>query len=216
MSVTVSQKAAALDLHGESTRCEMRYELRLHRLLLSMMVALLVLFVIGLFYLNTQPGDEHFEAVVSLIVVIIVATMFAYMGTAEGIIAFYFGVKHRREFITYLLLGLLSISSGLYLAISEAQSLQRISLIVSPHAFLFGLAELRMARHLERHPKERRALIVWGSCELVLGFALVWGAILPDNRVAELLGAVAVLTILQLIALLFYREVPRKTELEAN
>jgi uncharacterized membrane protein HdeD (DUF308 family) len=181
-----------------------------------MLVSLLTLFVIGLFYLNAQPGEEHFEAIVSLILVIVVAAIFVYMGTAEGIIAFYFGIKHRREFILYLLLGLLSISSGLYLAISEAESLQRISLIVSPHAFLFGLAELRMARHLERHPKQRRALIVCGSCELALGVALVWGAILPSNRVAELLGAVAVLTILQLISLLFYREVPRKTELEAN
>jgi hypothetical protein len=36
----------------------MRYELRLHRLLSSMMVTLLVLFVIGLFYLNAQPGEE--------------------------------------------------------------------------------------------------------------------------------------------------------------
>jgi len=194
----------------------MRYELRLHRLLLSMLVSLLTLFVIGLFYLNAQPGEEHFEAIVSLILVIVVAAIFVYMGTAEGIIAFYFGIKHRREFILYLLLGLLSVSSGLYLAISEAESLQRISLIVSPHAFLFGLAELRMARHLERHPKQRRALIVCGSCELALGVALVWGAILPSNRVAELLGAVAVLTILQLISLLFYREVTRKTELEAN
>jgi hypothetical protein len=194
----------------------MRYELRLHRLLLSVMVTLLFLFVIGLFYLNAQPGEEHFEAVVSLIVVIIVAAIFAFMGTAEGIIAFYFGIKHRQEFIAYLLLGLLSISSGLYLAMSQAESLQMVSLIVSPHAFLFGLAELRMAQHMERHQKERRALIVCGSCELALGIALVWGAILPNHRVAELLGGVAVLTILQLMPLLFYREIPRKTELEAN
>jgi uncharacterized membrane protein HdeD (DUF308 family) len=194
----------------------MRYELRLHRLMLSMMVTLLVLFVIGLFYLNAQPGGEHFEAVVSLIVVILVGAIFTYMGTVEGIIAFYFGIKHRREFIAYLLLGLLSVSSGFYLAMSQAESLQTVSLIVSPHAFLFGLAQLRMARHMERHPKERSALIVCGLCELGLGVALIWGSRLPSNRVAELLGGVAVLTILQLIPLLFYREVPSKTELEAN
>jgi hypothetical protein len=47
----------------------MRYEIRLHRLLLSMMVTLLILFVIGLFYLNARPGEEHFEAIVSLILV---------------------------------------------------------------------------------------------------------------------------------------------------
>lgn len=194
----------------------MRYEFGLHRLLLSMMVTLLILFVIGLFYLNATPGEEHLEVVVSLILVIAVAAIFVYMGIAEGIIAFYFGIKHRREFIFYLLLGLLSVSSGLYLAISQAESLQRISLIVAPHAFLFGLAELRMARHLERHPKERRALIVCGACELASGIALVWGSILPSNRVAELLGGVAVLTTLQLIPLLFYREIPRKAEPEAS
>lgn len=194
----------------------MRYELRLHRLLLSMMITLLILFVIGLFYLNARTGGERFEVVVSLIVVITVAAIFAYMGMAEGIIAFYFGIKHRREFIAYLLLGLLSVSSGLYLAISQAESLQTVSLVVSLHAFLFGLAELRMARHMERHPRERRALIVCGVCELGLGVALVWGYRLPSNRVAELLGGVAILTIMQLIPLLFYREVPRKTEVEAN
>jgi len=208
MSVTVSLRLLRQALLGEDTRCEMRYELRLHRLLLSMMVTLLILFVIGLFYLNATPGEQHLESIISLILVIVVAAIFVYMGTAEGIIAFYFGIKHRREFILYLLLGLLSVSSGLYLAISEAESLQTISLIVSPHAFLFGLAELRMARHLERHPKERRALIVCGSCELALGVALVWGSTLTSKRVAELLGGVAALTILQLIPLLFYREIP--------
>jgi hypothetical protein len=181
-----------------------------------MIVALLILFVIGMFYLNAQPGGEHFEALASLIVVIIVAAIFAYIGTAEGIIAFYFGIKHSREFIAYLLLGLLSVSSGLYLAMSQAEFLQTVSLVISPHAFLFGLAELRMAWHMERHPKERRALIVCGLCELGLGVALVWGSILPNERVAELLGAAAVLTILQLVPLLFYREIPRKGKLQAN
>jgi hypothetical protein len=71
----------------------MRYELQLHRLLLPMMITLLVLFVIALFYLNPQPGGEHLEAVVSLVVVIIVATIFAYLGAAEGILAFYLGVS---------------------------------------------------------------------------------------------------------------------------
>jgi uncharacterized membrane protein HdeD (DUF308 family) len=194
----------------------MRYELRLHRLLLSMMVVLLILFVIVLFYLNPRAGEEQLEAVVSLILVIVVAAIFAYLGTVEGIIAFYFGIKHRRELFVYLLLGLLSISSGLYLAMSQADSLQRVSLVVSPHAFLFGLAELRIALHMERHPKQRRALIVCGLCELALGVALVVGSIVPGTRVVELLGGVAVLTILQLTPLLFYREIPSKTEPDAN
>jgi hypothetical protein len=76
------------------------------------------------------------------------------MGTAEGIIGFYFGIKHSREFTAYLLLGLLSISSGLYLVMSQAESLQMVSLIVSPHAFLFGLAELRIARQSFDRPSK--------------------------------------------------------------
>ena len=59
-------------------------------------------------------------------------------------------------------------------------------------------------------------MIVCGSCELGLGVALVWGSILPSERVAELLGVAALLTILQLIPLLFYREIPRKAGSETS
>ena len=94
----------------------MRYELRLHRLLLSMMVTLLILFVIGLFYLNAQPGEEHFEAIVSLILVIVVAAIFVYMGTAEGIIALYFGIKHSARVhplsLAWVIVGLLWLVPG--------------------------------------------------------------------------------------------------------
>jgi hypothetical protein len=137
------------------------------------------------------------------------------MGAAEGIIAFYFGIKHRRECIAYLLLGLLSVSTGLYLAISQAGTLQTVSLVVSLHAFFFGLLELRPTQHTKRHPKEKRALVC-GVCELGLGVALVWGYSQPDNRVGEVLGAVAVLTLMQLIPLLFYREMLGKTEMAAH
>ena len=61
----------------------MRYELRLHRLLLSMMVTLLVLFVIGLLYLHARPSEEHLEATVSLVIVIAVA---AILGFCEGFV----------------------------------------------------------------------------------------------------------------------------------
>jgi len=194
----------------------MRYELGLHRFLLSMMVALLAMFVMTLFYLNSHAGEEHFEATLSLIVVIVVTTIFAYMGTVEGIIAFYFGIKHSREFIAYLALGLLSVASALYLAMSQEASLQMVSLIASPHAFLFGLAELRIAWHMEGHPRERNALIACGLGELMLGIGLVWGSTLSNDRVAEILGGVALLTILQLLPILFYREIPNEPHLKAN
>jgi hypothetical protein len=194
----------------------MRYELGLHRLLLSILVTLLAFFVIALFYLNSHSGEEYFEAVLSLIVVIVVATVFAYMGLLEGVTAFYFGTKHRREFIAYLLLALLSVSSALYLAMSQDESLQRVSLVAAPHAFLFGLVELRIARGFERHPRERRALIVCGFCELLLGSALVWGSMLPSKRVAEILGGVACVTLVQLLPMLFFRPIPGERQSQAH
>ena len=99
---------------------------------------------------------------------------------------------------------------------SQAESLQKVALIVSPHAFLFGLAELRIARHMERHPKERRALIVCGWCEIALGIGLVRGYMLPTNRVVELLAGAAILTISTTSSPLFYGDNSTRSEFEAR
>ncbi|MEG9432865.1 hypothetical protein [Terriglobus sp. ADX1] len=194
----------------------MRYELGLHRFVLGMLVTLLALFIAVLLYLDSHVGAEHFEVVLSLIVLIVVSTTFGFMGMVESITVFYFGLRHSREIIVYLILGVISIASALHLAIAPDESLQRVALVAAPQAFLFGLAELRIARHLERHPRQRRALAVCGMLELVLGVALVWGATLPSARVAELLGAAACMTFMQLLSIFFYREVPNTVNLRAR
>ncbi|WP_035355414.1 DUF308 domain-containing protein [Edaphobacter aggregans] len=183
----------------------MRSELRLHRLLLAMLATLLIAFVAVLFYLGTNVANEHFEATVSLVVMITVGTAFVYMGTAEGIVAFQFGLRHNRELWSYLILGLVSVVSGLYLAMSETASLQTVAVVVSPHAFLFGIAELRIAQHMQHHPKQRTLLLVGGLCELLLGAVLMSGPRFSVNHVATLLGCAAVLTAFQILAFLFYR-----------
>lgn len=186
----------------------MRYELSLHRLLLSILITLLTIFVLLLFYIGSNIADERIEATASLAIVLTVATAFAYMGTAEGIVALYFGLKHPRELLGYLLLGVLSIFAGFYLAFARDESLQRVALIVAPHAFLFGFAELRIAQYMHKHPRQRRTLILCGTLELALGGALVWGSRLSNGQVSTLLGYVALLTILQLLPLLFYKQIP--------
>ncbi len=183
----------------------MQYELRLHRLLLAMLATVVTGIALLFFYLSSHPADVWFEASISLIVVIAVATALVYMGVAEGIVALQFGMRHKRELLGYLLLGLLSATSGLYLAISEVESLQIIALVVSPHAFLFGIAELRISRHLQHHPKQRRALLLFGACEIALGLALVIGSRMSTYHVATLLGYGAVITSLQLLAFLIYK-----------
>jgi hypothetical protein len=76
--------------------------------------------------------------------------------------------------------------------------------VAAPHALLFGVAELRLAQHLERHPGYRRALFVCGLVEIALGFILIGGSELTPEGTATLLGYVAVLSILQLLPFLFY------------
>src|SRR6185312_9767033 len=101
----------------------MQYELRLHRLLLAILATVITGIVLFFFYLSSHPADVWLEASISLIVVITVATALVYMGIAEGIVALQFGRGHMRELLSYLLLGFLSATTGLYLAMSEVESL---------------------------------------------------------------------------------------------
>lgn len=182
----------------------MRYELKLHRVTFGILAIMLMAFVV--FLLRIRPGlaDERLETVASLAIVVIAAVVFVMMGMIEGTIAFQFGRKHNRELWSYLLLGSLSLASGLYLAISDASSLQTVALVAAPHALLFGLAVLRIAQHLEGHAIYRRGLFLGGLVEIALGIALIIGSRLSNEGTATLLGYVAIISILQLLPLLFY------------
>jgi uncharacterized membrane protein HdeD (DUF308 family) len=172
----------------------MRYELKLHRLTFGILTFMLVGFVVFLLRIRPSLADERLEVIASLAIVILAAAVFTMMGIIEGAIAFEFGKKHKRELL----------ASGLYLAFSEEASLQIVSLVAAPHALLFGLGELRIAQHLERHPLYRRGLRLSGLIEIALGIALVVGSGKSNEGVAMLLGYVAILSILQLLPMLFY------------
>lgn len=189
----------------------MRYELRLHRLLLKMLAVLLLVVIVIFIYLTPHFVDPHAEAAESLIVVLVVATILVYMGAAEGVVATQFGLKHKREMASYLLLGVLSLVSGIYLAISDRVSLQTVAIVVSPHAFLFGVAQLRLTSHVRHHRELRKALLACGLVELGSGLALLAGWRLSVGQVAVLLGYVASLTTLQLLSILFYPDILKKT-----
>jgi uncharacterized membrane protein HdeD (DUF308 family) len=182
----------------------MMYELKLHRLTFGILTVVLLAFAAFLLRVGPSLADERLEVIASLAIVIVAAAAFAFMGMIEGTIAFYFGRKHKRELLSYLVLGLVSLLSGLYLAISKTASLQTIALVATPHALLFGVAELRLAQHLERHPAYRRGLFLCGIVEIALGFTLIAGSKDSNEVTATLLGYVAILSILQLLPLLFY------------
>jgi uncharacterized membrane protein HdeD (DUF308 family) len=182
----------------------MRYELKSHRLTFGILAFMLTGFVVFLLRLRPSLADERLEVIASLAIVILASAMFTIMGIFEGTIAFQFGNKHKRELLSYLLLGLVSLASGLYLAFSEEASLQVIALVAAPHAPLFGLGEVRIAQHLEHHPAYRRGLVINGVVEIVLGIVLILGSGFSNEGTATLLGFVAILSILQLLPVLFY------------
>jgi hypothetical protein len=64
-----------------------------------------------------------------------------------------------------------------------------------------------MSQHLKRHPAYRRGLFLCGLIEVALGFALIVGSRLSNEGTATLLGYVAILSILQLLSVLFYAKV---------
>ena len=183
----------------------MRYELKLHRLTFGILVIVLMAFVALLIALHPIFADERLGVITSFTIIVLAATAFGYMGVVEGIIAFQFGRKHKRELLSYLTLGLFSLGCGLYLAISDSASIQTVALVAAPHAFLFGLAEIRLAQHLERHPVHKQSLIRGGIIEMILGVTLIVGYRLPTEGTVTLLAYVAIMSILQLAPLVFYR-----------
>jgi uncharacterized membrane protein HdeD (DUF308 family) len=183
----------------------MQTELQLHRLVVGILVALLILFISIVLALSPTLAHQRFEVIVSLALVITAATVFVIIGMVEGAVAFQFGPRHRRELISYLLLGIVSLASGLYLAISDNASIQTIALVAAPHAFLFGIGELRLAAHLQRHPATRRGFLINGFCEVALGIALLEANRSSSQRAAMILGFVATLSIIQLVPFIFYK-----------
>ena len=88
----------------------MRYELKLHRLTLGILACILTIFVALLVEMRPTVADDRFEVVTSFIVIVLAASGFGFMGMVEGIVALQFGKKHKREFLSYLSLGLITLA----------------------------------------------------------------------------------------------------------
>ena len=182
----------------------MTSELKLHRVVSLALAFLLIIFMAFLMRLEPSLSNDRLEELASLAIVSLAAATFVIMGVIDGFVAFQFGNQHRRELWIYLTLALVSLASGFFLVLSDRASLQTVAVVAAPHAFLFGIAEIRMVRHLHHHRGYRRSFIVGGIVELLLGFALLYGTTLSNHDTAMLLGFVAILSAFQLLPLIFY------------
>ncbi len=188
----------------------MRCERRLHRLLAAMLAAVLIGFVLLFVYLDHRASDVWMEGSVALAMEVVVTTGLISIGSAEVVVAFQFEKRHKREIMSYLVLSALSIACALYLSMTESSSLRTIALVVSPHALLFGAAQIRASQHMGHHPTQKRALQVCGLSEILMGFGLIAVSRVSDSAAAGFLGYVAAVTAFQLIGFLMYKRVPRE------
>jgi hypothetical protein len=171
---------------------------------LTALSAMTIAFVGLLFHTRDSLADERLEVVASLVLVVAAGGALIVIGGIEGAVAIEFGRKHKRESVGYLLLSLISLSSGIYLGVSQYATLQVVALVASLHGFTFGLAQLRMAQHLSHHPAYKRVFVFNGVVEILLGVALVIGSRLPNEETATLLGYVGILSVLQVLPLVLY------------
>jgi uncharacterized membrane protein HdeD (DUF308 family) len=176
-------------------------------MVLTVLAGMTIGFIALLFHIRDSLADERLEVIASLVLVVAAGGALVSTSVVEGAIALEFGKKHIREFFGYLLLSLVSLSSGLYLGISQQSTLQMVALVASLHAFIFGVAQLRMAQHLWHHPNYRRVFMFDGVTEIFLGLALVVGSRLSNEGTATLLGYVGIFSVLQVMPLLLH---PRK------
>lgn len=182
----------------------MQEELRSHRIIFFLIAMWLVIFIIGLFFLDAHRYADRIQAEIILVLSISIDSALAYVGMAEIIIGLQFGGVHRRELTTYLLLGTLSLLSGILLALTTPLRLALIALVVSPHAILFGLLQLRLSSGLSRHPPQARSFKVCGVIDVLSGVLLACSFFLSDVNVVRLLGATAASALLQLFPFLFF------------
>jgi hypothetical protein len=191
----------------------MRQEIHLHRIVLGFIAIVLLLFFLLTVRVRPSFADEHLEVVGALILVIFAASALIIVGGIEGAIALQFGYKHKVEFATYLTVSVFSLATGLYLGLKNEASLQLLALVVAPHAFLFGLMQLRMAQRLSHHPRFQRTFRIGGAMEIACGIVLIVASQLSkSSETADLIACVGVVSIAQVLPILFLPRAYRKTQ----
>ena len=185
----------------------MQSEIRLHRVTLVVLAVLLASIVTTLLYIHPSLEDSRLEAIASLIVVTVIGGVFLIIGIVEETSAVLFGLRHKRELLSYLFLGLVSIGLGIYFVVSDTATLRTVAIVAAPYAVLIGIAELRVAQHLRRHPWWRGALLAGSFCDLALalGFTHAYVSAASSKYIALLLGCAATISILRLAPLIYYK-----------
>lgn len=182
----------------------MQQELRLHRIVLGSIAFALLCFVGLALRLGPTLGDERLEVIASIILIVYAAGALVFTGGVEGAVALQFGRRHKVESALYLALSVFSLFTGIYMGLSMSGSLQILAVIISPHAFAFGLLQLRMGQQLSRHVRFQRLFRINGMIELACGAALILASRLGNVQTANVIAAVGAISALQLLPVLLY------------
>ena len=182
----------------------MQQELKSHKVVFAVAAMWLVISLVILFLLDLHHYTERVEAEIILVLSIAITSALGYTGLVEIVVGLQFGASHRRELITYLALGTLSLLSSILVALTTQLSLSRIALIIAPYAIFFGLFQLRLSCGLRRHPAQARSLKICGISEVASRILMACGFLLSETNVITLLGVTAASTLLQLFPFLSF------------
>jgi len=182
----------------------MREEFRSHKVIASLLAGWLAVFIAMLFFLGAFRTQARVEVEVILVLNMTVCAALGYMGLADLIVGIELGSPHRREIGIYLTMGIACLASSILLSLTTKVSLGLIAILVSPHAILFGVAQIRLSSRMNSHPTQARALRICGILELACGVCMVIAYRLSDANIVTLLGVTAVFTLLQLFPFLFF------------
>jgi len=135
--------------------------------------ALMVALGLTFFWVSTTMTNTIFEAVGSVVTVLLAAACLLLLGIIDCIAGLTIHKGHRRELHAYLLFGATATIAGLFLWLSPLASVEILVVLAGIQGIFLGIWDLRLAFHLKDHPREKRALHVLGAISLVFGLMLV-------------------------------------------
>src|SRR5665213_2445854 len=159
-----------------------------HMIVLIIQGVLMIGLGLTLFWMNSTMTNILFEAIGSIVAVLLAAACLLLVGVIDCIVGLTIRKGHRRELHLYLLFGATATIAGLFFWFSPFASVQILVVLAGVQRLFLGIWDVRLASHLKDHPRERRALHFLGAISLTLGLLLVGSVELASRGALMLLA----------------------------
>ena len=163
-------------------------EVKIHTTVLILQGLLMIGLGLALFWVGSTMTNILFEATGVVVAVLLTAACLLLIGVLDAIAGFTIHKGHRRELRCYIFVAAIAMIAGLFFWFSPWGSVQILAALAGLQGLLWGGWDLRLASHLKDHPRERRALRIFGAITLALGILLIVGIELTSRAALFLLA----------------------------